>query len=243
MAATKASDGGDTQSATSGPPPALLAPTDRAKRPLVVGDQAGPSSPFPIYLSGTVQRGFGRGGKELGCPTANLPSRLLRPSQQVDGSQAGHSSDLSDAPTGVYYGYARLLSEEEGGRGEEYEDQEQREKAGAAVKARDESSSSPSLRDVDTVVHPMVMSLGWNPFYANKTKTAEVHLMHPFKTDFYGLQIKVVVLGYIRPEYNYVSLDALRDDIETDKQVALRSLERTPYQQFASDAFFTASRL
>lgn len=28
--------------------------------------------------------------------------------------------------------------------------------------------------------------------------------MHKFAADFYGLEIRVVVLGYIRPEYNYV---------------------------------------
>lgn len=29
--------------------------------------------------------------------------------------------------------------------------------------------------------------------------------MHKFDSDFYGLEVRVVVLGYIRPEYNYVS--------------------------------------
>lgn len=195
---------------TQDPPPALQAPSDRSQRPSVVGDAAGPSNPFPIYLSGTVQRGFGRGGKDLGCPTANLPSRLLKSaSEQVSSQRGGQgSTDLADAPTGVYFGYARLLSEDEGGRGEEYEDQEQKEKAKSNEKSDVASSakSSSPLRDADTIVHPMVMSLGWNPFYANKTKTAEVHIMHPFLTDFYGLQIRVIVLGYIRPEYNYTSL-------------------------------------
>ena len=29
--------------------------------------------------------------------------------------------------------------------------------------------------------------------------------MHPFSHDFYGNYMKVVILGYIRPELNYVS--------------------------------------
>lgn len=37
--------------------------------------------------------------------------------------------------------------------------------------------------------------------------------------------------------------DALKDDIETDKQVALRSLERSTYSKFAADAFFASSKL
>lgn len=274
----------DAGSSTQKPPEALQAPTDRSQRPRIVGPEEGPGKPFPIYLSGTVQRGFGRGGKDLGCPTANLPSKVL--------SQEG---GLIDAPTGVYFGYARILGEEEGGRGEEYEDKEQKDKAvGSKSDESGVKSTSGNLTEQDFKVYPMVMSLGWNPFYANKTKTAvravrcwlresvsrvltdtchrlaqqEVHIMHPFKADFYGLHIKTIVLGYIRPEYNYVNVgeccaprveagqqrrrvlirtfdpqhttDALIEDIETDKEVAHKSLERKGYSVFETDPFFAA---
>lgn len=33
----------------------------------------------------------------------------------------------------------------------------------------------------------------------------EVHIMHPFKHDFYGHEMSVLVLGYIRPELDYIS--------------------------------------
>lgn len=33
----------------------------------------------------------------------------------------------------------------------------------------------------------------------------EVHIMHDFSSDFYGYRMKVVVLGYIRPELDYTS--------------------------------------
>lgn len=46
------------------------------------------------------------------------------------------------------------------------------------------------------------------------------------------------MLGFIRPEYNYTSLESLIDDIETDKQVARRSVERPAYQKFLQDPFF-----
>ena len=66
------------------------------------------------------------------------------------------------------------------------------------------------------------MSLGWNPFYMNKQLSAvcssvlivdhvlilslqEVHIMHDFKSDFYGNYMKVLVLGYIRPEFDYTT--------------------------------------
>lgn len=40
----------------------------RTIRPQFVGPEV-PEPPFPIALRGPVQRGFGRGGKDLGCPT------------------------------------------------------------------------------------------------------------------------------------------------------------------------------
>jgi riboflavin kinase len=49
-------------------PQAVLKSDLRACRPEIVGPDA-PSRPFPIALVGSVQKGFGRGGKDLGCPT------------------------------------------------------------------------------------------------------------------------------------------------------------------------------
>ncbi|KAF8138692.1 hypothetical protein EV363DRAFT_1314537 [Boletus edulis] len=86
----------------------------------------------------------------------------------------------------------------------------------------------------------MVMSLGWNPFYKNQRMTAEIHIMHNFHADFYGYQLKTLVLGYIRPELDYISREALIDDIETDKRVAINSIARPGYEKYASDPFFTA---
>ena len=55
-------------------------------------------------------------------------------------------------------------------------------------------------------VHKSVMSIGWNPFYKNKTRSAEVHIMHKFEDEFYGSNIKVVVLGRLRGEKDFDSL-------------------------------------
>ncbi|KXN87896.1 Riboflavin kinase [Leucoagaricus sp. SymC.cos] len=171
----------------------------RRSRPQIVGPDE-PEAPFPIKLGGPVQKGFGRGGKDLGCPTANLPDDSTEEMTAV-------------AKTGVYYGYAQVLSPQD--KLAEFEKEE-------------------------LVVLPMVMSMGFNPFYANKKLTAEIHIMHPFKSDFYGYEMRAIVLGYIRPELNYTSRgkEALIDDIETDKRVALRCLERPGYQKYAKDDHF-----
>lgn len=47
--------------------------------------------------------------------------------------------------------------------------------------------------------------------------------------DFYSTKLNLLILGYIRPEYDYVSVDALIEDIRVDCEVARRSLERSAY--------------
>jgi len=184
--------------------PVTQTPTYRAARPQVVGAET-PNTPFPIYLSGAVQKGLGRGGKDLGCPTANLPDDSLP--QMVDVT-----------PLGVYFGYAQISAH----RSDNQVD----------------GPSSGALDEEQTKVHPMVMSLGWNPFYKNEKLTAEIHIMHPFDADFYGHEMKAIVLGYIRPELDYSSREDLIEDIETDKRVALKSLLRPAYQKFMQDKHF-----
>ncbi|RKP22610.1 hypothetical protein SYNPS1DRAFT_19865, partial [Syncephalis pseudoplumigaleata] len=88
-------------------------------------------------------------------------------------------------------------------------------------------------------VFPMVMSLGWNPYYKNEKRSAEVHLLHEFPRDFYGHELRVALLGYIRPEKNYDSLDGLIADIHMDIKVAQHSLERPSYQVIAQHPFFS----
>ncbi|XP_070156101.1 riboflavin kinase [Polyergus mexicanus] len=53
------------------------------------------SKALPYFVSGTVIKGFGRGSKALGIPTANFPESVVN----------GLPKDLD---TGVYYGWASL---------------------------------------------------------------------------------------------------------------------------------------
>jgi riboflavin kinase len=61
--------------------------------------------------------------------------------------------------------------------------------------------------------------------------------MAKFPEDFYGAQLTLVVLGFVRPEYDYDSLDALVEDINTDIEVTQRSLDRPAYAKFKDEAF------
>ncbi|KAJ9165652.1 Riboflavin kinase [Coniochaeta hoffmannii] len=160
-----------------------------SSRPALVGDPSGPSPPFPLLMSGRVLSGFGRGSKDLGIPTANLP---------VDGPEA--ASWIADAKSGVYFGWAALQLPDEGSTWEE-----------GGKKWR---------------VWPMVMSIGYNPFYKNTVRSAEVHVMRRIHFDFRGHEMRLMILGYIREEKDYPSMEALIEDIKIDRDVARRSLER-----------------
>ena len=140
-----------------------------------------------MLIKGEVVKGFGRGSKELGIPTANLEPASFR------------SSIGDDTLSGIYCGFAS--------KGE------------------------------DAEVYKMVMSIGWNPFYKNKERTAEAWLLHDFEHDFYGVELRVVVCGYIRPEADFESVESLVARIHEDARVARAALDAPAYQAFASDAF------
>ncbi|XP_065885156.1 riboflavin kinase-like [Dysidea avara] len=54
-------------------------------------------------------------------------------------------------------------------------------------------------------VYKMVMSIGWNPVYQNKKRSMETHILHEFPDDFYGSQLSVCMVGFIRNEMNFTS--------------------------------------
>lgn len=76
-----------------------------------------------------------------------------------------------------------------------------------------------SLNGSQGGIYGMVMSIGWNPFFDNSSKTIEPWLLHEFKEDFYDQELRLTVLGYIRAEANFESLDALIERIHRDGDV------------------------
>jgi riboflavin kinase len=160
-------------------------------------------------MSGTVISGFGRGSKELGIPTANLP---------VDDSKTPW---INTIPSGVYFGWASLdlpASHPD-----------------ATTTTSTTSTTSPETPATTTAaeekpttpkIYPMVMSIGYNPFYKNTVRSAEVHVLHRFAADFYGVEMRLLLTGFIREELDYSGLEALIADINFDCDVAKRSLAR-----------------
>ncbi|KAK9461893.1 riboflavin kinase-domain-containing protein [Lipomyces oligophaga] len=187
-----------------------------------------PEEPYPVFIDSHVISGFGRGSSELGIPTANIPpSDLL-------------ASKIPHGQTGIYFGFAKVS----GNYGTLKRIQAETSNGDAdpdATTTPPKSVIIPSntpLSAPDAVVLPMVMSLGWNPFYGNSEPSAEVHIVHKFGAQFYGANIKIAVLGYIRPESDFVSVDALVEEIMNDIRLAKDALLTGPYAAVAESAFF-----
>eukprot|EP01086_Lenisia_limosa_P007946 TRINITY_DN2843_c0_g1_i1.p1 TRINITY_DN2843_c0_g1~~TRINITY_DN2843_c0_g1_i1.p1 ORF type:complete len:173 (-),score=14.60 TRINITY_DN2843_c0_g1_i1:114-632(-) len=137
------------------------------------------SSCTPFFMSGEVISGFGRGSKQLGIPTANLPVEKF-------------SEVLPTLNNGVYFGFA-------------------------------------SIPSVHSKVIPMVMNIGWSPYFKNKEKSVEVHILREFEADFYGEHLRVVVTNYLREERDFPGLDALIEAIQDDITCARAQLSQPEY--------------
>ena len=73
------------------------------------------------------------------------------------------------------------------------------------------------------------------PPLTQPSPTAVAHPKFNRLPDFYGTQLNLLILGYIRPEFDYVSMEALIEDIRIDCEVARRSLLREAYQRYLVD--------
>ncbi|KAK7750762.1 riboflavin kinase [Diatrype stigma] len=251
-----------------------------SSRPEIVGPDSGPEPPYPLRMEGEVISGFGRGSKELGIPTANLP---------VD---TAVTPWIESAESGVYFGYASLAlppthpdyayRDDRDILSPTSYDAELHSQPQSQPPSQPQPESQPPTTAAQTTtttttattttpaetapppaptsrtppppytttqqeqqkrrwhVYPMVMSIGYNPFYGNAARSAEVHVLQRFGADFYGVPMRLLILGFIRPERgDYAGLDALVADIRTDCDVARRSLARpawTPPELLASSA-------
>ena len=152
---------------------------------------------------------------QLGIPTANIP---------VDGV-----TWIDDAQSGVYFGWAGIKLPP---------DHPDRSSPSINPPSASPASLLPAAKAAEGYrIYPMVMSIGYNPFYKNTVRSAEVHVLHEFQKDFYGSEMAISILGFIRPEYDYVSVESLIEDIRTDIEVTKASLKREGWKKGAGDAY------
>lgn len=139
----------------------------------------------PIAVRGLVQRGFGRGSRDLGTPTANLPGTLL---QGVSSAERN----------GVYLGFG-------------------------------------SVPKYGTAALKMVASIGQNITYGDvKERVLEAYLItDDLPVEFYGEEMRLCIVGFMRPEWKFNSLDQLILHIRNDVAVASAALDLAQAQAYA----------
>ena len=151
---------------------------------------------LPLRLTSTVITGFGRGSKDLGIPTANVCKEKLK-----------CRVSFEELPTGIYWGFARIVET-----------------------TVDDDTKKDSQTLCTNGVYKTAVSIGYNPVYGNKEKTIEPHLIacsnDPQRKlskceetefqDFYGYDIRLSIVGYLRPELPFEGLDKLIDAIKND---------------------------
>lgn len=127
-----------------------------------------------MRLRGKVDTGYGRGGKKLGFPTANLPSSLFKDA-------------LKDVPMGVYFGWAVVEHVEHEGGGNDNGEEEVEVKKGRNVthKAVVNVGYSPTFDGEE-----------------NREKIVEAHLIveqGDIEGDFYNEPMRLALSGFLRP--------------------------------------------
>ncbi|KAI0391089.1 hypothetical protein F5Y17DRAFT_25512 [Xylariaceae sp. FL0594] len=199
------------------PPANTTTSTSTSTRPRILYPDSGPEAPYPLRMEGRVISGFGRGSKDLGIPTANLP---------VDGDSS--ASWIGDARSGVYFGWASLALPDD--HPDHISSSPIPTSSSSAPNTEESAAAAKDEKEENKFqIYPMVMSIGYNPFYKNAVRSAEVHLLHRFAADFYGSPMRLLVLGFVRDERDYADLDALVSDIRVDCDVARQSLARAAW--------------
>jgi len=142
------------------------------------------SNLLPICINGKVIRGFGRGSKELGIPTANYDEDIVEnlPEDFEVGS--------------IYFCWAQVVYKN--------------------LDGSDVSPQGKDNNDMHSQIHPAVMSIGWNPYYKNDKKSMETHVINDFGHEWYDCQLRTMIVGRLRGEKNFNSLEALIEAINKD---------------------------
>jgi riboflavin kinase len=172
---------------------------------------------------GIVETGYGRGGKQLGVPTANLgPSPFFHVA-------------LTNISTGVYFGFAVLERHSIKNNDDDVADVDMVDRC---MEENDTDHMSP--------IYNAVVNIGYSPTFVgqeNKRKIIEAHLLSSSSPstpmlDFYNRTMRLQLIAYLRPEMKFPSLSDLIQQITNDITTACRLLIQEPYAtSYRNDTF------
>ena len=163
---------------------------------------------LPIRIISKVVRGFGRGSKELGIPTANIDSR---------NDLSCSCGDWENLPTGIYWGFARI--------GEVTEDDSNEEVIGRVHTAAISIGYNPTYNNKEKTVEPhLIAPINSPQRFASCSNETQYG-------DFYDQTIVLSVIGYIRPELPFEGIEkltaAIKNDIKDSEKLASNSTPTT----------------
>jgi riboflavin kinase len=188
--------------------------------------------PQVVCLRATVSTGFGRGGKKLGFPTANLAS--------VPFIQEA----LQSMAPGVYFGWAVIegseiapslspdssLGDAENGRN-------------VPQKAVVNIGYSPTFVGQENPVKIVEAHLIMDDADDADTSANTVFRPKLDPPDFYGEMMRLQLVGFLRPEMKFPSFPDLIAQIRQDVLEASIALEQEPYSLFQFDDFAQQSNM
>lgn len=93
-------------------------------------------------------------------------------------------------------------------------------------------------------VYPAVVNVGLSPTFEdaqNPETIAEAHILDSIESDFYGEQLTLVLLGFIRPERKFPSFDELLAAIRSDIATSSSALDLPAYAACAKLPRFVES--
>lgn len=193
---------------------------------------AGLAAGTPVLrLEAPIVRGFGRGSRQLGVPTANLDPRAL--------AAGGLPLDPHALPRGVYFGWARLMAGEGGGGGDDDDYSVHPMVMNVGVRP---TVNVGGQEDASVEVHVM-HRYSASAATAGEQGGVSGQQQQQF-AEFYGARMRVVVTGFLRPEIRFDGLPALLSRIKADIGVSKAQLldERGgPHFAARRDAFLSSS--
>lgn len=91
-------------------------------------------------------------------------------------------------------------------------------------------------------VYKAVLSLGTAPTFGDQvSETVEAYILHEFPADFYGEELALIIVGFMRTMEKYTALDELIRAIARDVRVGDTQLEKSPFVEYREDPFFKES--
>ena len=153
---------------------------------------------LPIRIISKVVRGYGRGSKDLGIPTANVSREGLSCS----------CGDFDHLPTGIYWGFASIGR----GDGSANDDSNSRNESelGQVFTAAISIGYNPTYNNSEKTVEPHLIAPAMHP-KRHASLTGETQFQ-----DFYDKTIILSVVGYLRPELPFEGLEKLTAAIKKD---------------------------